>query len=138
MLKGFRGPKVDPINIGKVNDTIPVAQKSYIVARTLRKQIQGEIKLMFDAGIIVECKSFWCSPAVMVKKEDSSLRFCANYKKLNDGTFMDPFPMPSVEEIVDKLQGATIFTTLDLKAGHWQIPLDEESQPLTAFAFDGK
>ena len=73
------------------------------------------------------------SPVVLVKKKDSSLRFCIDLRKLNARTIKDAYSLPRIEESLDCLNGASIFISLDLKSGYWQVELDDESIPLTAF-----
>ena len=61
------------------------------------------------------------------------LRFCIDLRKLNEGTIKDAYTLPRIEDSLDNLNGSCIFTLIDLKAGYWQVELDEESIPLTAF-----
>ena len=70
---------------------------------------------------------------VLVRKKDGSLRFCIDLRKLNARTIKDAYSLPCIEESLDCLNGAWIFTSLDLKSGYWQIELSEESIHLTAF-----
>jgi hypothetical protein len=69
----------------------------------------------------------------VVKKKNGKLRFCVNYKPLNDITKKDNYPLPRIDEILDSLKGAQWFTTLDLASGYWQIKVKEEHQEKTAF-----
>ena len=67
-------------------------------------------------------------------KKDGSLRFCVDYKKLNGVARSDAYPIPRVDELMDRLGNASFITTLDLTRGYWQVPGEEKSQPMTAFA----
>ena len=75
----------------------------------------------------------WASPVVLVRQKDGSLRFCIDLRKLNLRTIKDAYSLPQIEESLDCLNGAVIFTSLELKAGYWQVEMDENSIPLTAF-----
>ena len=70
---------------------------------------------------------------VLVRKKDSSLRFCIDLRKLDACTVKDAYRLPRINETLDCLSGSKIFTSLDLKSGYWQVELDEESKPLTTF-----
>ena len=88
---------------------------------------------MLDIGAIRCSNSLWASPVVLVRKKDGSLRFCIDLRKLNAWTVKDAYSIPCIKDALDSLNGACIFTSLDLKSGYWQVELDEESIPLTAF-----
>ena len=70
---------------------------------------------------------------MLVGKKDGTTRFCVDYRKLNAVTTQDAHPLPHIQEIFDNLKGAKIFSTLDLKSGYWQIPMEPKSIPKTAF-----
>ena len=71
---------------------------------------------------------------VLVHKKDGSLRFCIDLRKLNNNrTIKDAQSLSRIENSLDCLDGTTIFTSLDLQSGHWQVELTEASRPLTAF-----
>ena len=73
------------------------------------------------------------SPVVLERKKDGSLRFCIDLRKLNSHTIKDAYSLPHIEDLLDCLNGAVIFTSLDLKVGYWQVKMDEDSIPLTHF-----
>ena len=88
---------------------------------------------MQNNGVIQESQSPWASPVVLVRKHDSSLRFCVDYRNLNSVTKPDLFPLPRIDDLLDKLGKAKYFTTLDLAAGYWQIKMKTDSQEKSAF-----
>ena len=69
---------------------------------------------------------------MLVRKWDGSLRFCIDYRALNSVTKSDVFPLPWIDDLLDKLGQAKYFTTLDLKSDYWQIKVDAKSQEKTA------
>ena len=75
----------------------------------------------------------WASPMALVHKKDGSLWFCIDLRKPNNWTIKEAQSLPRIEDSLDCLDGATIFTSLDLQSGYWQVKLTEASRPLTAF-----
>ena len=67
------------------------------------------------------------------EKKDGTLRFCIDFRKLNDATVKDAHPLPRIDNTLEALKGAKIFSTLDLKSGYWQVPIKEEHKSKTAF-----
>ncbi|CAF4859434.1 unnamed protein product, partial [Rotaria sp. Silwood1] len=85
-------------------------------------------------GIIEHSTSPWSSPVVVVNKKDGTTRFCVDYRRLNQITTKDAFPLPRIDDIYDQLTKATYFTKFDFKAGYFQVPLDKLDRPKTAFS----
>ena len=88
---------------------------------------------MLAAEVIKPSTSEWASPVILVPKPDGSLRFCVDYRKLNTVTKRDSYPMPRMDECIDSLGNATLFTTLDCNSGYWQLPIAKEDQDKTTF-----
>ena len=88
---------------------------------------------MIEVGAIHKSNSPWASAVVLVRKKDGSLRFCIDLHKINAQTIKDAYSLPRIDETLDCLGGDTIFSSLDLKSGYWQVEMEEESKPLTAF-----
>lgn len=128
-------PKVTDIiehSVRTVTDE-PVHKKPYPVPYALRDQMKSEIDKMLKAGIIEPSCSPYASPVVLVKKKDSSIRFCIDYRDLNNITIFDPRPMPRIDEVLNKVSKARYISKLDLTKGYWQVPLDEDARGKSAF-----
>ena len=83
--------------------------------------------------MIQPSESPWASPVVLVRKRDGSLSFCVDYRGLNTVTKADVYPLPRIDDLLDKLGRAKCFSTLDLAARYWQIRVQPDSQEKTAF-----
>ncbi|CAF3026839.1 unnamed protein product [Rotaria sp. Silwood2] len=108
----------------------PPYRKSNKDQETLRKETDKLLK----NGIIEHSTSPWSSPVVLVKKKDGTTRFCVDYRRLNQITTNDAFPLPRIDDIYDQLTKATYFTKFYFKAGYFQVPLDKLDRPKTAFS----
>ena len=84
--------------------------------------------------MIERSTSAWSSPVVLDTKKDGTTQFCVDHRKLNDVTQKDPYPLPRIDDTIDALSGAQWFSTLDLKSGYWQVPLEEDAKEKTAFS----
>ena len=113
--------------------TDPVSQKPYPIAMKHYDWVKNEIKKLLTAKVIHSSHSSWSAPIIVVPKGDGGKHLVIDYRALNEVTRKFTWPMPKVEDIFSKLNGATYFTTLDLCAGYHQIPLDKSSIPKTAF-----
>ena len=117
----------------ELKDYTPIKDRYCRIPPHQYEEVRKHLKEMLDIGAIRRSNSPWASPVVLVRKKDGSLRFCIDLRKLNARTVKDAYSLPCIEDTLDSLNGACIFTSLDLKSGYWQVKLDEESIPLTAF-----
>lgn len=78
------------------------------------KEEKQAIDNLLNQGVIRPSNSPWASPLVLVRKKDNSVRLCVDYRQFNKVTKVDAFPIPKVEECLDSVAGASIFSTLDL------------------------
>ena len=103
---------------------LPVHQES---------DVRAHVDSLLEDGIIKPSSSPWAAPIVVVRKPDNSIRLCVDYRKLNNLTRKDAFPLPRVDDAIDHMTGAQFFSTLDLASGYWQVELDAASQAKAAF-----
>lgn len=117
----------------QLHDTQPHKLRPLRMPQSARETINSSIQTMLETGVIRPSSSDWVSPCFLVKKKSGGYRFVVDYRRLNAKTVRDCFPIPLVEDILDNLSGCQFFSSLDLKSGYWQVSLDEDSKPLTAF-----
>ena len=112
----------------------PVHTPPYRVSYKDEQVQRQEIEKLLNQGIIEESTSPWSSPIVLVRKKDGSVRFCIDFRKLNNITTKDAFPIPRIDDIFDHLSQAEYYTTIDFKSGYFQVGLDLKDRPKTAFS----
>lgn len=116
----------------------PVKQRYYPISPALQKLVNEELDKMLRLGIVEPSSSPWASPIVMARKRDGSYRFCVDYRRVNRVTERDAYPLPFVSHILDKLRDAKYLSSLDIKSAYWQVPVQKESRPVTAFTVPGR
>ena len=107
----------------------PVSQTPYPIAMKHYQWVKDEIEKLLAAKVICTSHSSWSAPIILVPKGNGGKHLLIDYRALNKGTRKFTWPMPKVEDIFSKLNRATYFTTLDLRAGYHNIPLDKPSIP---------
>ena len=116
-----------------VGEARPIKQHPYRMNPEKFKLAKKEIDYMLKHNIIQRSSSDWSSPCVLVPKPDGSIRFCTDYRKVNDVTKTDAFPIPRVDDCVDRVGQYQFLTKIDLMKGYWCVPLSERGRQISAF-----
>ena len=114
-------------------DAAPIKQRPRRTPISFKGEEEKEIKSMLEKGVIRESSSPWSSPVVLVRKKDGTTRFCVDYRRLNEVTRKDSYPLPRMEDCFDTLTGSKFFSTMDLASGYWQIKMKDADRAKTAF-----
>ncbi|KAG7674333.1 hypothetical protein KSW81_006127 [Nannochloris sp. 'desiccata'] len=112
----------------------PTSRPDYKKSLPEYDEMQRQINEMLENGEIQPSVSPYGSPVLFVKKQDGSLRMCIDYRALNKQTVKNRYPLPRIEEMLDRLGKAKYFTKLDLRSGYYQIRVAKEDIYKTAFS----
>ena len=110
-----------------------IKQHAYRINPEKRTMMQQEVIYLMEHGLAVPSNSAWSSPCVLVPKPDDTPRFCTDYRKVNAVTEVDSFPLPRMEDCIDRVGSAKFVTKLDLLKGYWQVPLTPRASEISAF-----
>jgi hypothetical protein len=136
-LRGTIPPNTHAVGYHCHIDLVPNANavqiKQYRLTPREKEELINKVKLFIELGWIEPSTSQWCSSVLFVPKPGNKLRFCVDYRRVNLVTKDDKGPIPQTEDLIDSLQGANLFSALDLASGYYQLAIDEESRPVTAF-----
>ncbi|MCO5561728.1 hypothetical protein L7F22_015351 [Adiantum nelumboides] len=111
----------------------PPNKPPYRVSQAQQEEIMRQVNELVEKGMVRPSSSSFCSPVLLVQKEDGTYRMCVDYRALNRITIKNRFPVPRVEDLFDKLQGSIYFSRIDLKSGYHQIRIVDEDIVKTAF-----
>ena len=114
-------------------DAMPISHRPYRISPIEAEYLKKELDKYCKLGIITPSNSPWAAPIILVKKKNGEYRMVVDYRKLNAITKKDAYPLPRIDDLLDALGKAKVFSALDMRAGFHQVPLDETSKELTAF-----
>ncbi|CAA0806248.1 Uncharacterized mitochondrial protein AtMg00860, partial [Striga hermonthica] len=111
----------------------PVSKDPYRMAPKELQELKTQIQELLNLGFIRPSVSPWRAPVLFVKKKDSSMRMCIDYRELNNLTVKNKYPLPRIEDLFDQLRGASVFSKIDLRSGYHQLKIKESDVSKTAF-----
>ena len=111
----------------------PVSRRPYKMSLPEAIELKEQLRQLLEKGFIKPSNSPWGAPVLFQKKKDGTLWLCIDYRGLNLVTVKNKYPIPRIDELLDRLYGAKIFSKLDLRSGYYQIRIKEQDIPKTAF-----
>ena len=113
--------------------TEPISRAPYRMAPAELKELKVQMEEMVNKGFFRPSTSPWGAPVLFVKKKDESMRLCIDYRELNKVTIRNQYPLPRIDDLFDQLQGAKVFSKIDLRSGYHQLRVHDEDVPKTTF-----
>ncbi|TYK31665.1 ty3-gypsy retrotransposon protein [Cucumis melo var. makuwa] len=113
--------------------TLPISRAPYRMAPIELKELEVQLQELLNEGFIRPSVSPWGAPVLFVKKKDGSIRLCIDYREFNKVTVKNKYPLPRIDDLFDQLQGATVFSKIDLRSGYHQLRIKDSDVPKTAF-----
>lgn len=117
-----------------VGNSTPIKQQPYRTHPEKQKLIRAEITKLLESGILEKTNSPWSNPVLAIPKPDGSIRLVADMRKVNQCTVSDSYPIPRVDDLIDKVGCSKFLTKWDLRKGFWQVPLTERAKQICAIA----
>jgi hypothetical protein len=116
----------------------PIKLKPYRLSYAEEREAHRQIAELVETGRVVKCNSPWAFPVIMVVKKDGvNLRMCVDYRALNKATKPWSYPLPYIQDVLERLGKSTYFAVCDVMAGFWNVPLKESDMEKTAFVTRG-
>jgi hypothetical protein len=104
-----------------VPGTNPILKAPYRMVSLELKELKEQLQELLDKGFIRPSISPWGAPVLFVKKKDVSMRMCIDYRELNKVMIKNRYPLPRIDDLLDQLQGARVFSEVDLRSGYHQV-----------------
>ncbi|XP_044315167.1 uncharacterized protein LOC123037605 [Drosophila rhopaloa] len=137
-LEGIKGTSNVAVHRITMKDDQPVKQRYYPKNPKMQGEINAKVDELLEKRCIEPSSSPYSSPIVMVRKKTGKWRLCVDFRRINARSMKDAYPIPMINYILDQLREAKYISSLDLKDGYWQIPLEADSRQYTAFTVPGK
>ena len=116
-----------------VREAEPVKQPPYRVNPQKRKLLQQEVEYMLKNDLIERSHSAWSSPCILVPKPHKTYRFCTDFHKVNSITKVDSYPLPHIEDCIDRVGHLKYVSKFDVLNGYWQVLLSKRAKEISAF-----
>ena len=116
-----------------IKNSEPFKERFWHIPLPLLEEVRTSLRDMLEAGAIRPSQSPRCNAVVLVRKKDSTLHFCVNFRCLNMQMKKDSYPLPCIQEALESMVGSAHFSSMDFKSGFWQIKMAPELQQYTAF-----
>ena len=129
-LPGLPSERETDFPIDLVPGTAPISLPPYRMAPAELKELKVQLQELVDRGFSI---SPWGAPMLFVKKKDGTWRLCVDYRQLNKVTIRNKYPLPRIDDLFDQLQGAKVFSKIDLRSGYHQLRIRESDVPKTTF-----
>lgn len=111
----------------------PISVKPYRLSPARQQQLREKLDEMIENDIIEECDSPWSAPVILVPKGDNDVRVCVDYRRLNEITKPDRYPLPRIDDLLHQAKAMPYMSTIDLQSGYWQILVQLKDQDKTSF-----
>ena len=116
-----------------MSGSVPISIPPYRMTSMELKELKTQLQDLVDKGFIRPSVSPWDAPVLFIKKKDGTMRLCINYRQLNKVTIKNKYPLPRIDDLFDQLQGASVFSKIDLRLGYHQLKIKEMDILKTAF-----
>ncbi|WZZ63529.1 hypothetical protein YC2023_074899 [Brassica napus] len=132
-LKELPPPRSNPFTTTLEPEAKPIAKVSYRMAPAELAELKKQLEDLLEKGFIRSSSSPWGATVLFVKKKDGSMRLCIDYRGMNNITIKEKYPLPRIDELLDQLKGARLFSKIDLASGYHKIPIAKSDIMKTAF-----
>jgi hypothetical protein len=120
-------------SIDLVPGSQPISVAPYCMSPLELRELKSQLEDLLQKHFIRPSVSPWGAPVLLVKKKDGTMRLCIDYHQLNKVTIKNKYPLPRIDDLLDQLRGATVFSKIDLRSGYHQIRIKSSDVSKTAF-----